>query len=135
MTAAGILKAVIAKHKVDPAEFYGKKRTFELVSARFDAAAKLNANRIGRGVIARLMKRDISTVRYYLTPQLRKKRRSNPGRWEKSPHLKLLDPDAKSVVIETAKAEDTMPEVVIAQWVGEYARELIRQRAQEREVA
>lgn len=122
--AQQIIDAVIADHNCDRTEFFSRHSEAYLVNARVEAARRLRTElNLSSSVIARLLKRESSTIRYYLNPELRARKQAGPkAKWRSSQVLRFLDPDAAETVAAVAVAENTAPEMIIAQWVSERAR-------------
>lgn len=122
--AQQIIDAVIADHSCGRDEFFSRHSEAYLVNARVDAARRLrNELDLSSTVIARLLKRECSTIRYYLKPNLRARKQAGPkAKWRSAQVLRFLDPDAAATVAAVAVAENTAPEMIIAQWIGERAR-------------
>lgn len=71
MKGQAIIEAVMAKHRVGPKDFFGAGWPAHVVAARKAAALRLHAAGFRVPAIARVMRRDRSSVRYWLRPDYR----------------------------------------------------------------
>lgn len=71
-----IVLSVCEQHQVSPAAFFGKGRTKKLSEARRAAIEALASAGFGTHATARLIKRDTSTVIYWLNQSSRDRRRN-----------------------------------------------------------
>jgi chromosomal replication initiation ATPase DnaA len=67
-----IVLTVCQELKIHPHEFFGSGRDHRLVRARRIAIKRLRAAGFSMAGIARMMKRNYSTIRYWVHPKLRK---------------------------------------------------------------
>jgi hypothetical protein len=74
VTGQEIVNAVMAKHRVGPKDFFGPSRFAHVVAARRAATLRLQADGMRVPMIARVMRRDRSSVRYWLRPDYREHR-------------------------------------------------------------
>ncbi len=65
MKGRAIIRGVCAHFRIEPADFFGKRRHPCLVHARHIAIQQMTAAGMRQAAIARLMKRDHSTIRYW----------------------------------------------------------------------
>jgi hypothetical protein len=72
--AQGIVASVMAKHMIGAKDFYGVSQVVHLVKARRAAIMQLSAAGFKVPMIAKVMRRDRSTVRYWLRPDCRSRR-------------------------------------------------------------
>lgn len=70
MTKSIVLE-VCRECEVDPADFFGASRNPKVMGARRIAIEKLHEAGFGYRVIARLVRRDYSTVQYWMSPKNR----------------------------------------------------------------
>lgn len=70
-----IVLTVCEQHQVSPAAFFGKGRTQKLSQARRDAIGALSDAGFGTHAISRLVKRNASTVIYWLNQTSRDRRK------------------------------------------------------------
>jgi hypothetical protein len=119
-----IIKAVLQTHRLHKDDFFGPYRWSYLIEARMDAANRLRAAGFSVNQIARIMKRNHTTILNYF-PDLREAKRR---RLNERMILRKLDPELCPVVKTIAAAEGVTIEILIAQWVGERARYEISQR-------
>ena len=66
-----ILKEVMDRRGVGPKDFFGAGRMKHIVLARRTAIKVLKAEGFSSAAIARLMKRNVSTVDYWIKPEYR----------------------------------------------------------------
>jgi hypothetical protein len=76
MHSPSIVLTVCEQHQVSPADFFGKGRTKKLSEARRAAIEALADAGFGTHATARLVKRDTSTVIYWLKQSARDRRRN-----------------------------------------------------------
>lgn len=113
-----IIAAVLKLHQVHPDDFYGTVREAYLVAARREAVVRLVEAGYSPTHIARILKRNHTTILNYL-PRMREVKKS---RASATRILRHLSEDARQIVIDAAKAEGVPPYVLLAQWVSERAR-------------
>ncbi|MBR1122127.1 hypothetical protein JQ628_11430 [Bradyrhizobium lablabi] len=65
-----LVRSVMAEHRLGEEDFFKSKRQ-EHLSARIDAIKRLKAAGLNHCEIALVMRRDRSTVRYWLKPDMR----------------------------------------------------------------
>ena len=112
-----IISAVLLDHGLHPDDFFGYARDQHLIKARMECAERLSAAGYNASEIARMMKRNHTTILNYF-PKLRD---AKNGRYLKNRLLEFLPPDIREIVQAYAKAEGVSIAVLIAQWVGERA--------------
>jgi len=112
-----IISAVLLDHGLHPDDFFGYARDQHLIKARMECAERLSAAGYNASEIARMMKRNHTTILNYF-PKLRD---TKNGRYLKNRLLEFLPPDIREIVQAYAKAEGVSIAVLIAQWVGERA--------------
>ena len=112
-----IISAVLLDHGLHPDDFFGYARDQHLIKARRECAERLSAAGYNASEIARMMKRNHTTILNYF-PKLRD---AKNGRYLKNRLLEFLPPDIREIVQAYAKAEGVSIAVLIAQWVGERA--------------
>lgn len=108
-----IVLTVCEQHQISPAAFFGKGRTQKLSHARRDAIVALSAAEFGTQAIARLIKRDTSTVIYWLNQTSRDRRKlrlcvnqtTKRSEAEKREHLACLKGTLQACVDELRKIE------------------------------
>lgn len=71
-----IIKDVLRDHGLKEEEFFGRCRKPFLVAARKSAAIRMHRAGLSRGIIARLVRREKSTIVYYIDKEHRAKRRA-----------------------------------------------------------
>lgn len=120
-----IVRDIITQHKLHPADFFGKCRAYHLVAARREAANRLIEAGYSLCQAGRFLKRHHATVLAYLPKGKSRKQRAHAGEII----LRHLCGSEAEVVRDVAKAEGIPPAVLIAQIVGEYARNELRERA------
>lgn len=69
-----IVLTVCRELKIHPTEFFGNKRERRLSAARRIAIERLKAAGFNNAAVARLMKRNYSTIQYWLHPEYRERR-------------------------------------------------------------
>jgi hypothetical protein len=74
MNGHDIVKAVLCELAVTREDFFGRRRAASLTAARIVAAERLSAAGYEPGQIAHLIKRDRTSVLYYLRPAMRERR-------------------------------------------------------------
>jgi hypothetical protein len=113
-----IMRSVLAKHELGAKDFFSEYRDSNLVAARRDAAKQLHAAGFAPLSIARIIKRNRSTVDHYIYNYTGKKR-------ERARILRALERvvprDISDVVGEIAAAEGVSPVMLVAQWISERA--------------
>lgn len=114
---AQIIKSVLRSHRLHQDDFFGPCRMPHLVEARRDAARQLVAAGFPPTFAARLLKRNHTTVLYYLDRLPVSKALRYHGR----KILRHLAPDTANVVTEFAKAEGVSVHMLMATWVVERA--------------
>jgi hypothetical protein len=72
--SGSIVLEVCRECKVHPAEFFGPGRDRRLSNARRLAIQKLKEAEFNNAAIARLMRRNYSTIQYWLHPEYRERR-------------------------------------------------------------
>lgn len=75
MKGKDIIKEVLRQRRVKPEEFFGATHLADVVAARRIAARRLSAAGFRVCAIARLMKRNHSTVTYWTRPGYRARRK------------------------------------------------------------
>lgn len=119
-----IIDTILANHAVSRTEFHGRKRSQRLFLARMEVALELRAAGFTHTQIMILMDRCHSTVSYFLFPKVREYRRNRTAaNWHKYRALRDFEPDVRSAVIKAAIDSDTKPNVILARWVTERARQ------------
>jgi IS30 family transposase len=112
-----IIKTVAAEHRLHIDDMLGRCRVDYLVAARRDAAIRLRGANFPIPQIAKMLKRDHSTIINYIDGGHVRK-----SRYFRKRALQFVNPQAQAVILETAKLERTTPEIIIAEWVNERAR-------------
>jgi hypothetical protein len=112
MTAQQIIDSVLQAHRLGREDFFSRHRHSHLVMARKDAARRLKAISLSSAQIARLLRRDEGTIRFYL---------DETGEKQRNYALRHLGPVAKATLIAVAKAKHVDPAVIAAQWITERA--------------
>lgn len=74
MTGQEIIAAVMTQHRVGPKDFFGVGQAAHLVDARRAAIIRLKRAGWKVPMIAQVMRRDRSTVRYWLRPDYQARR-------------------------------------------------------------
>jgi IS30 family transposase len=74
MTGREIIKGVLVRSGIGPKDFFGKSRVTHLVRARAAAIKQMRETGMSNATIARVMKRDYSTIRYWAHPEYRRRR-------------------------------------------------------------
>ena len=94
-----------------------------LVAARMEAAKRMrNELFLAPGKIAKIMKRNHSTITYYLNDKKREvKKAGHRDRWGRSIALRHLDDRSRQFVINGAVESGTTPELFIASLAREVA--------------
>jgi transposase len=72
-----IIEAVCKLHGITPAEFYGRSTTKRIVAARKDAIDALRVKNLSVDAIARIMRRNRSTIQYWVYPGIHERRITN----------------------------------------------------------
>lgn len=119
MNSREIIKTVLRERHIGAEDFFSRNRDNHLVSARKEAALRMNKAGYSPSFIARAIKRNYTTVMYYLSESFQARKAAT---YRNRRVLKFLDPVARDVILETARLEETTPEVIIAQWVNERAQ-------------
>jgi hypothetical protein len=70
-----IVLTVCAEYLVSPADFFSHRTDRRFVRCRVEAIRRLRAAGFSQAAIARLVKREYSTVRYWLHPKYRERRK------------------------------------------------------------
>jgi len=76
MIGKAIVKQVILESGIGSKDFFGTSRTRHLVRARRKAIKRLKAAGFSDAATARIMKRNVSTVQYWLHPEYRERSRA-----------------------------------------------------------
>lgn len=74
MRGRDVIKAILAERGISADEFFGRTRLAHVVEARRDAIEQMRALGMGRPLIARIMRRNESTINYWSIPGLRERR-------------------------------------------------------------
>jgi intein-encoded DNA endonuclease-like protein len=125
-----IIKEVMREHMLCAEDFFGTLRHQHLVKARRTAARRLRDADYTCMQIARMMKRNHTTVLNYFEqlPESKRKRRLFRVL------TRNLSDDVHHAVIDIAKAEGVSLEILVSQWVTERVRyELEAKSRSERE--
>jgi hypothetical protein len=110
-----VLSRVMTAHRISRADLLGKCRDADLVSARKAVAFSLSEAGFSMRHIARILKRDYTTVRQYLG--------FRPGtRLALPSSLACFPEDVRETIIGIAKSGQTTPAVIITEWINERAR-------------
>ena len=113
-----IIRDVLSEHQICADDFFGLRRDKHLTLARTDAAKRLHAAGYDWSSMARIMKRNHSTVRYYVLSSHRDRKRQY---YRDKYAMRFMDAGTREVVLAAAEAEGAKPEVIIAQWVADRA--------------
>lgn len=111
------IEQVIAEHRLHRDDFFGRYRDTHLVAARRDAARRLTALGFSSPMIARIMKRNRTTILGYL-PHLQETKKA---RYAAKRIIDRLAPDMAALVVAFAKAEEISVEQIIVRWVADRA--------------
>ena len=115
-----IIHDVIIRRKLHRDDFYGLSRQTHLVAARCDAAQQLLDAGFSFAAIGRLMKKHADTIRYYLKPENRNRRKKLMlDRHHAKKVMGQLDDDVALAVQEMAVALKISPARLMARWVAE----------------
>ena len=118
-TSHEIVRSVILRHHIHKDDFFGLSRELHLVQARIEAAQKLHSAGKTKSQIARVLKRNIDTIRYYLEPNIKRRKQAKYiANWP----LAWLTQDVREIIAAFAAAEQTTPRAIISEWVCERAR-------------
>jgi len=115
-TMRGTIDVVIARHRISRDEFFGPTRFAYLVAARRDAVLRMKSLGYNDEMIAREMRRGVSTIRNYYQPH---GGRRTAVRVDGI--MAKLAPDVASVVVKAAKAEDVTIEQLLVRWIADRA--------------
>jgi len=74
MRGREIIKTILAERGISADDFFGKRRLPHLVEARREAIVRMRGLGMGRPLIARIMKRNEFTIKYWTMPGLRERR-------------------------------------------------------------
>lgn len=107
-----IISSVLAKHRVDPLDFFSTSRDCDLTEARRDAARQLSEAGFTHTRIAKLLRRDRSTIDYYL---------EQTGRSRLHAMMEPLPTEVKQTVKAIAEAEGVTVYALIREWISERA--------------
>lgn len=130
MKSRQIIKQVLKDHLLGAEDFFSRQRIGCYVAARMDAAKRLQAVGFSVNQIARFMRRNNTTIAYYLYPNIRQNRKDRKAKeWSRKVVLRILEPDVRAIVLEYADAECVNPETIIAKRMREWAHETARERA------
>ena len=77
MTGQEIIDRIMAERRVGPKDFFSRTRLPHAVKARRDAIKALKAAGMSNADVARLMRRDPSTVSYWAAPGRRARRKAD----------------------------------------------------------
>ena len=108
-----IVLTVCEQHQISPAAFFGNGRTRKLSHARRDAIGALSDAGFGTHAISRLVKRDTSTVIYWLNQTSRDRRKlrlrtnqtTKRSEAEKREHLACLKGTLRACVDELRRID------------------------------
>ena len=124
-TARAIVDRVITEARLHPEEFFSAARERPLVKARMHAASQLVAAKFTPYRIGFFLKRNHSTIAYYLGAE----GTSRSSKYYYRRVLRHLSPDHRQAVVDYAASEAVSVEVLVAQWVGERIEHEIRAKA------
>lgn len=116
-----LLREVMADHRICADDFFSGIREKHLVAARMDAARRLRACSYSVCHIGRILKRDHTTVRYYLDGDTRAKKQRRAGQRYVPPYL---DNKTRLVIERVAAQQGVKPVDVVARWVSERAQSI-----------
>lgn len=126
MKADEIIKAVAARHKLQPHDIIGVARFGHFVAARHEAIIELSQAGFGISQISRALDRDRQTIRYHLNPNFMAERKARKAAAEPTGALKYLPEHIQAIVVEYAKAENTTPRAIVSEWIAERAQHEMR---------
>lgn len=119
-----IIRDVLKEHQICADDFFGIRRDKHLTLARTDAAKRLHEAGYDWSSIARMMRRNHSTVRYYVLSTHRDRKRQY---YRDKYAMRYMDEETRSAVLTIAESQSVKPEQLIASWIAErIASEAIR---------
>lgn len=111
-----IIADVLKTHGIWSNDFFGKSRAPDLVVARMEAAQRLfDAGFKSAKAIGRILKRDRKTIVYYLSQDLRSKKK----RQLRLSRFQWMPADLKAKVIDVADAKGISPVDLVHAWITE----------------
>jgi hypothetical protein len=118
MKSRDIIKAVLTDHSLCAEDFFGSSRQPYLVTARMDCARRMKDAGYEFAAIARYMKRNPTTVLYYLSPDMRGRKKDY---YTARGALRYLPDHIQAIVSAYAKATDTSPRAVVSEVISSWA--------------
>lgn len=122
----GIISDVLKLHRLSDEEFFSRSKMAELVAARKDAANRLRKAGFTPGHIAKILRRERTTVVHYFSDGMVEVKR---GRGRLYKILYSLPDDVRGTIEELAKAEEASPYTILREWISERARHEAAARA------
>ena len=116
-----IIKAVAARHKLQPHDIVGVARFGHFVAARHEAIMELSKAGFGISQIAYAVARDRQTIRYHLNPNFMAERKARKAAAEPTGALKYLPEHIQAIVVEYAKVEGRTPRELLSDLITKWA--------------
>jgi len=145
MKGKAIIKGVLLDRDITADEFFGRGAEREIVRARVEAIQRMSAAGMTNAAIARLVKRDHTTVGYWLRPERRAHRKAyHARRWiERRPPpsgmtWQKVNPEQRVVLRDLYLAGKTDQVLKMQAELGvskDYARKIGSRRHKEKPVA
>lgn len=114
-----IITGVLRRHLLSKEEFFGRSQVPEFCAARREAARLLKDADFSNRRIGQILKRDRSTVVFYLSSEMVQRKRIRRRIYKV---LESLEPDVREVVSQISEAEQVSPMLLIREWINERAR-------------
>lgn len=114
-----ILSAVMAEHGFGSEDFFSRRRTDDLVDARRDAAKRLLAAGFAPRRVAEILKRNVSTITYYASGEMKSQKRWRARVWRL---LHMLPNEDRETIQRLATARCVSPYDMARDWLIERAR-------------
>jgi len=121
-----IIAGVLKRHRLCSEEFFSRSTMGELVAARREAAALLLQAGFTPGHVAKILKRERTTIAHYFSEAASERKRSRSRVYK---ILYSLPPDVRSIIEGVAKADQASPHVIIREWISERAQHEAAARA------
>lgn len=125
MKSRDIINAVLADRNICADDFYSRFRDPHFVAARMDCARRLRDAGYEYAAIGRFMKRNPTTILYYLNEDMRARKKDY---YSARGALKYLPDHIRAIVSEYAKAKNTTPRAIVSDWISDRAKYEARAR-------
>lgn len=114
-----IIADVLRNHRLGRVEFFGRSRFDELCAARKDAARRLRDAGFTTGHIARILRRERTTILHYFGEAMAQRKRIHNQNYRL---LESLAAEVREAILQIAEIEHTTPAAVVREWLSERAK-------------